>query len=339
VTGGQLHVAQRDTGVKGGHDERGAQHVGVNVFEPGLSADRLDPAVGGAGIEPSPIVASQDRAGGPLPNREVEGAGGAGHQRDRAGLLPLPTIRSVRCPRSNPRSSTSAPHASLTRSPFNASSTASAAWVGEIRSAVHKKAASSPRTIPPLGGWVDAGAHVLSRVGADSAVDVGEAVVAAHRRQATIDRRGGEPAFVKPRPVQLDVDPGRLQRWNPDGGRPLEELTQIGAIRLEGATPVAGQERHRGQLRLVKHWRIGAHHDRRRRERIEHGHRQPPQQVGGSADTLDSLLRQLAFGDAPVRHRSRLIGATALSAFGAILKPRPGCHQTALGRRPDALTP
>jgi len=39
-----------------------------------------------------------------------------------AGLSPLPAIRSVRCPRSNPRSSTLTPHASLTRSPFNPNS-------------------------------------------------------------------------------------------------------------------------------------------------------------------------------------------------------------------------
>jgi hypothetical protein len=36
VARGQLDVAERDAGVEGGHDERGAQHVWVNVFEPGL---------------------------------------------------------------------------------------------------------------------------------------------------------------------------------------------------------------------------------------------------------------------------------------------------------------
>jgi hypothetical protein len=71
VTGGQLHVAQRDAGVEGGHDECGTQHVWVNVFEPGLCADRLDPAVGGAWIEPSPVVASQDRAGGLFPDGQA----------------------------------------------------------------------------------------------------------------------------------------------------------------------------------------------------------------------------------------------------------------------------
>ena len=72
-------------------------------------------------------------------------------------VTPLPTIRSVRCPRSNPRSSTSALQASLTRRPFNPNSTARAAWVGEVRSAVYKKAASSPRSIPRwMVGWTRA---------------------------------------------------------------------------------------------------------------------------------------------------------------------------------------
>jgi hypothetical protein len=65
-----------------------------------------------------------------------------------AGRLPFPTICKMRCPRSKPRSSTFAPHASLTRSPFNPSSTASAACTGEVRSAVYRNEASSPRSMP-----------------------------------------------------------------------------------------------------------------------------------------------------------------------------------------------
>jgi hypothetical protein len=33
----------------------------MKVVEPGVSADGLDPAVGGARVEPSPVVAAQDR--------------------------------------------------------------------------------------------------------------------------------------------------------------------------------------------------------------------------------------------------------------------------------------
>jgi hypothetical protein len=72
VSGGQLYVAA-ERGVERRHDERSARHVWGNVCEPGLSADRLDLAVGGARIELSPVVASQDRADGPFPDGQVKG--------------------------------------------------------------------------------------------------------------------------------------------------------------------------------------------------------------------------------------------------------------------------
>jgi hypothetical protein len=39
VSGGVLHVPERDSGVKGGHDERGPQHVRVHCSEAGAFAD------------------------------------------------------------------------------------------------------------------------------------------------------------------------------------------------------------------------------------------------------------------------------------------------------------
>src|SRR4051794_25870270 len=51
VAGGDLDVAERDAGIEGGHDERGAEHVGVDVSDAGLSGDGADPSVGGAPIE------------------------------------------------------------------------------------------------------------------------------------------------------------------------------------------------------------------------------------------------------------------------------------------------
>ena len=44
----QLHFAQRDAGVEGGHDERGAQHVRMDVAEPGPFADRKHTPIGSA---------------------------------------------------------------------------------------------------------------------------------------------------------------------------------------------------------------------------------------------------------------------------------------------------
>ena len=42
----ELHVAEWDAGVEGGHDERGAQHVRVDVAEPGPFAGASDLSVG-----------------------------------------------------------------------------------------------------------------------------------------------------------------------------------------------------------------------------------------------------------------------------------------------------
>ena len=94
--------------------------------------------------------------------------------------------------------------------------------------------------------------HVLGRVGADPSVDVGEAVVPADRRQTPVDRGSSEPAFVHPRPIQLDVRSGRLERSQTNVVSPLEELAQIGAIRIEGAAAVPREERRRGELGLVE---------------------------------------------------------------------------------------
>ena len=51
MTGRELDVAQRDTGVEGSHDEPGPQHVPMDRAEPGPPADRLDPPGGSAPIE------------------------------------------------------------------------------------------------------------------------------------------------------------------------------------------------------------------------------------------------------------------------------------------------
>ena len=44
------------------------------------------------------------------------------------------------------------PHASLTRRPFKPSSTANAACIGDVRSAVYKNDANSPRSMPRWAG-------------------------------------------------------------------------------------------------------------------------------------------------------------------------------------------
>ena len=61
VAGCDLHVAQRDPGVEGGHDETGAQHVGMRRADAGVTGDRSHPTVCGAPAETLSITATQDR--------------------------------------------------------------------------------------------------------------------------------------------------------------------------------------------------------------------------------------------------------------------------------------
>ena len=77
VASRELDIAERYAGVECGHDEGGAQHVGVDDAEPRSFADRSDPAVSGASIEALVVLSAKDRA-------------------FIAGLLPLPRMRSVR---------------------------------------------------------------------------------------------------------------------------------------------------------------------------------------------------------------------------------------------------
>ena len=50
VAGGDLDVAKRDAGVKGGHDEGGSEHVGVYQAEPGPLADGADSSMSGTPV-------------------------------------------------------------------------------------------------------------------------------------------------------------------------------------------------------------------------------------------------------------------------------------------------
>ena len=145
-------------------------------------------------------------------------------------------------------------HASLTRSPFSPSSTASAACWRSTRSAVNRNRAelASVQTAP-FGG-VDLGsADVLGGVGGDASVDVRESVEAAHGRESSVDRRRGETALFHVVPVQLDVRTGRVEHVESRTRGPTEEAAQILPVRLERASAVAGQERDRGELRLIEH--------------------------------------------------------------------------------------
>jgi hypothetical protein len=82
MPGGDLHLPQRDPGLKGAHDERRPQHVRVDRADSGSLGDRADPAVSGAPVEATAVVAEQDGARRPLADGQVDGAGRPRHQRD-----------------------------------------------------------------------------------------------------------------------------------------------------------------------------------------------------------------------------------------------------------------
>lgn len=82
-------------------------------------------------------------------------------------------------------------------------------------------------------------ADVLRRVRRDAPVDMGEAVEAAHRRQPPVDRRCRAAACLHQGPEQLDVRTRGGQHSELRVGRPLEEPTQVVAVRVQRATAVA----------------------------------------------------------------------------------------------------
>ncbi len=127
VAGSELYVTQRNAGIERRHDERATEHVRVDVSKTCAFADRSDPPVRCALLESG--TSRRTRIGpsrrSPMARSTVRAVRGT--RGITAGLLPLPMIRSVRWPRSKPRSSMVASHASLTRSPFRPSLTASAA--------------------------------------------------------------------------------------------------------------------------------------------------------------------------------------------------------------------
>ena len=71
---------------------------------------------------------------------------------------------------------------------------------------------------------------VLRGVRGDPSIDVGEAIEAADRRQATVDGRRGQAPVFHPASVQLNVGPGRGEDGEVVIGGPLEEATEIVAV-------------------------------------------------------------------------------------------------------------
>ena len=69
VAGGYLDFSEGYAGVEGGHDESCSQHVGMYQTELRPLADRSHPAVRGAPIQALLVMAQQDGAVSPFPDR------------------------------------------------------------------------------------------------------------------------------------------------------------------------------------------------------------------------------------------------------------------------------
>ena len=144
---GFLDVAQRDPSVERGGNEGMPERVGRDdLSDPGATRDPAD-------VRPAPCRSSRRpsaaRNTGP-PARSPMARSIARAVRGASGIVttfpPLRVMISVRCPRSRPRCSMSAPVASETRSPFRASSEISACSGGEPSPAATSRAPSSLRS-------------------------------------------------------------------------------------------------------------------------------------------------------------------------------------------------
>ena len=147
MRGGLLHVAQRHPGIESGGDEGVSQRVGRDgLADPGAADSLGDDPPGAVPVESSPIGARNTG----LSVRSRMARSSARAVRGARGMVtifpPLRVIVSVRCPRSRPRCSMSAPVASETRSPFSASSEISACLADEPSPAATSSAPSSLRS-------------------------------------------------------------------------------------------------------------------------------------------------------------------------------------------------
>ena len=152
----------------------------------------------GAPIESLPVAAQQDWAFVAFADDEVDRAAGPRDQRDDGGLVALAD---------DPKCSMTALERKVLdvgRTCFGDAQAVEAEQHGErgVGSVVVLGREQEPAEFTAihrvLFGRLNPGTtHVLGRVGGDATVDVGEAVVAAHRRQSPIDRRRREPTLFQ----------------------------------------------------------------------------------------------------------------------------------------------
>jgi hypothetical protein len=220
------------------------EHVRVHQSDSGSLSDRADPAVGGAPVEATSVVAYQDRSFLSFADDEIDGPGGARYQWDERRFVALPddsqySVASLEghvldvgfAGFADPKSVPAEQHRQ------------SGVGVVEALGGEEEPAELAPVQSAPLR-WMDLrAANVLGWVGRDPPVYVGEAVEATGGGQAAVDSRSCQTALFHRGSVQLKMGACGLEHRQVVIGGPLEEVAKIVAVGVEGPAAVAGQKR------------------------------------------------------------------------------------------------
>ncbi len=193
MTGSDLDIPERDTGVKSSHDEGGPEHVGVDDPEPGPLANGADPTMGSTAIQAMTVLSTEDRSFGALPDDQVESPGCSWDERYDRRLAafahnPQSTVSAIDgevldvgpAGFAHPEAVESEQHCESGMVPI------------ESLCGVEKRPELS--TVGPSSlGRVDLGStDVLAWIGRNPSVDVGKAIEATDRRQSSVYGRRGE---------------------------------------------------------------------------------------------------------------------------------------------------
>ena len=202
-------IAERDSRIKGRHDERGSEHVGMDDPEPSPLANRADPPVSSPAIKPLTVLSPEDGSLGALPDRE-------------AMSFDVSSGATPRSPggRSSPSRTTSA-------TPHDPGRTV-LPWRGKSKIPVG----------PFLGPLerVKLGVHRPCCLGLRlPTVDMCEAIKATDRRQPPIDGGGSEVLLFHGSAVQLDVGAGRFEDCQMGVGCPLEKCAEVVSVGVQSS--------------------------------------------------------------------------------------------------------
>jgi hypothetical protein len=126
----------------------------MDPIKPCLDTDRTHPTVGGAGVEALTVVAQQDRSLAAFTDRQVDGARRAWHQRNARWLVPLADDAQDPVTPFEAKVLDVRPARLTDPQAVQAEQHTQRACIGDVRSAVYRNDASSPRSMPRCAvGW------------------------------------------------------------------------------------------------------------------------------------------------------------------------------------------